>query len=171
MATVSEKTPAAISATVNGTVITIQASNGRYFTIDAEQLSPENRLAAIMQGLRKKLVDPAAMSRNPDTGASATIDDKFEACEEVGLRIKNGGDWNKVRGDGTGPVKGGMLLRALIAIFGKTEEETRALLDECSDDEVKALRDSPKVQAKIAEFKRANSKIDVDALMAAKFGA
>lgn len=171
MATVSETKTPAISATVSGSVITVTASNGRFFSIDATALSEENRMAAIMQGLRKKLVDPAAMSRNPDTGASATIDDKFDACEEVGLRIKNGGEWNKTRGDGTGPVKGGMLLRALMALFGKSEEETRTLLDGCTDEEVKALRDSPKVQAKIAEFKRANSKIDVDALLASKFGA
>lgn len=171
MATASKNTPA-ISAEVNDTQLILTFSNGKELRLSANELSSDIRTAAMMHGLKQKLVDAAAIARNPDNGQSATIEDKVNAVCEVFERITSpDGTWNKVRGDGTGPVKGGMLLRALIAIFGKTEEETRALLDSCSDDEVKALRDSPKVQAKIAEFKRANSKIDVDALLASKFGA
>lgn len=169
MATKSEPSVPDIGATVTGSVITITSRGGRSFSLDAATLSPELREAAIMQGLRKKLVDPAALSRDPDTGASATIDDKFDACLEVYERLTNGGPWNKQRGDGSGAGGTGLLVRALMALTGNSEEETKALLESCSDDEVKALRGQPKVAAKMAEFKTVNKSVDLGAL-SAKFG-
>ena len=167
MATTTTKTPA-VSAEVTDSVLTLTFSNGKTLTVDAQALSDTIRTAAMMHGLKQKLVDAAAIARNPDTGATATIEDKLEAvCEVYERIILPEGTWNKVRGDGTGTGNGGgLLVRALMALFNKNEEETRTLLDGCSDEEVKALRNSPKVAVKMAELKAAKSKVDTDSLFA-----
>ena len=172
MAIQSEKKTPTVSADVSGTSLVLTFASGETLTVDHTKLSGAIVDAAILHGLKQKLVDAAAISRNPDTGASATAQDKFDAVKEVYDRITSpDGTWNKIRGDGTGTGQGtGLLVRALMALFGKNEEDTRALLEACSDDEVKALRGSPKVAAKIAEFKAATSKVDTNALLA-KFGA
>jgi hypothetical protein len=164
-------TPAAVAATIDAHMLTLAFQHGKELIVDMRSLSPTIAQAAIMHGLKQKLVDAAAIARNPDTGASATIDDKFQAVLEVYERITSPtGTWNKVRGDGTGTGGTGLLVRALMAIFGKDEDSIRVQLDDCSDEEVKALRSSPKVAAKMAELKAAKSNIDTDALLS-KFGA
>ena len=173
MATISEtKKIPTVSADVSGTSLVLTFASGDVLTVDHTKLSGAIIDAAILHGLKQKLVDAAAISRNPDTGASATAQDKFDAVKEVYDRITSpDGTWNKIRGDGTGSGQGtGLLVRALMALSNKNEDETRALLEACSDDEVKALRGSPKVAAKIAELKNSNSKVDTDALLA-KFNA
>jgi hypothetical protein len=164
-------TPAAVAATIEGTILTLTFAHGEVLTVDSYNLSKQITDAAILHGLKQKLVDAAAIARNTDTGAAATIEDKYDAVREVFDRITSPtGTWNKVRGDGTGTGGTGLLVRALMAIFGKDEDSIRAQLDECTDDEVKALRSSPKVAAKMAELKAAKSNIDTDALLS-KFGA
>ncbi len=93
MATIKEKSVPTIAAriardtpdagyTVND-VLQLTFSNGRVITVQIGDL-PENIIGdALMHGLKQKLVDAAAMSRNPDTGRAASIDDKFAAVAEV----------------------------------------------------------------------------------------
>lgn len=173
MATINKtdtRTPT-IAADIAGSVLTLTASNGTVLTVDTDNLSSDIRQAAMLHGLKQKLVDAAAISRNPDTGASATVQDKIDAVQEVYDRITaTDGTWNKIRGDGTGGNGSGLLVRALMAMFGKTKVEIEAHLDGCTEDERKALRNAPKVAAKMAELKAASSNIDTDALLAG-FGA
>ena len=77
------------------------------------ELSTEILSQALLHGLKQKLVDAAAIARNIDTGASATIADKKEAVMEILTRLLEGA-WNKGRtaGDGTNG-KGSILLLAL----------------------------------------------------------
>lgn len=170
--TTDTKTVKAVASAIENGTLKLTFSHGKTLAIDATMLNPELLAYAALHGLKQKLVDAAAILRNPDTGASATIDDKYDAVREIYDRITSpDGTWNKVRGDGTGGgASVGLLVRALMAMTGKNEDDTRAQLDACTDDEVKALRGNPKVAAKIAEFKNAASKIDTGALLA-KFGA
>ena len=102
----------AISADIYGTVLTFTGSDGTEVRVDAALLSESVRHAAMMHGLKQKIGDAAALSRNPDTGRSATVADKMAAMEEVAARLRAGG-WNKDR-DGTGSTGvGGLLFRAL----------------------------------------------------------
>lgn len=82
-------------------------------TLSTQDLSPEILSQALLHGLKQKLVDAAAIARNVDTGASATIADKKEAVMEILTRLLEGA-WNKGRtaGDGTSG-KGSILLLAL----------------------------------------------------------
>ena len=165
--TKSEPKKSTVAASIEGTVLTLTFASGEILTVDSYNLSKQITDAAILHGLKQKLVDAAAIGRNPDTGASATPEDKFNAVKEIYDRITSpDGTWNKIRGDGTGSNGGGLLLRAMASLTGKTMEETQDILDGCSDDEIKALRATPKVQAKMAEFRKVKvSTVDVEALL------
>lgn len=111
---------------------------------------------AALHGLKQKIVDAAALSRNPDTGRSATAADKYNAMREVFQRVL-AGDWNKARGDGTG--SGGLLFAALCRLYTvKTPEDIRAFLEGKTAAEQAALRKNPKVAAVIETIKAERAK-------------
>jgi hypothetical protein len=121
---------------------------------------------ALLHGLKQKMVDAAAISRNPDTGRSATIDDKFNAMKEVHDRLHSG-SWNKVRDGGSG-TKGGLLFRALCMMYpDKTAEAIRAFLDKKTAAEKTALRNTKKIADIILTLKddEAGDDVDTDAML------
>ncbi len=142
-----------IAATVTGATLYLAFSNGEKLTIGASDLTDEIRAAAMMHGLKQKLVDAAAISRNPETGRSATVQDKFDAVREVADRLL-AGEWNKAREGGAGSGVS-LLLAALIRLYDgrKTKDEVVAFLDGKTDAEKAALRANPKVAPIIAEIK------------------
>lgn len=109
------------------------------------------RNACMWHGLKQKLVDAAAMSRNPETGRAATIADKRNAVEEVLERLQ-AGEWNKVR---EGGASGGLLYRALVRLYDgrKTADEIKAFLESKTDAEKAALRKNSKVAAIIEQIR------------------
>lgn len=146
------RTPA-IDATTNADALTVTLafSNGQTLSIDATTLSGDIQAMATLHGLKQKLVDAAAISRNPDTGRSATIDDKFAAVKEVYDRLL-AGQWNKTREGGS--VKGGLLFRALCILYAdKTPEAIRAFLEKKTAAEKTALRNTAKIADIILQFK------------------
>lgn len=113
---------------------------------------------AALHGLKQKIVDAAALSRNPDTGRSATAADKYDAMREVFNRIL-AGEWNKTRGDGSGTGAGGLLFAALCRLYpAKTPEDIRAFLDGKTNAEQAALRKNPKIAAVIETIKAERAK-------------
>lgn len=165
MTTQTTKTPT-IDATITGDTLRLVFSHGEAMTLRTGMLSAEIIQQATMHGLKQKLVDAAAISRNPDTGKSATVQDKFDAVLEVYDRLC-AGQWNKNR-EGGGAT-GGLLLRALLAMHDgrKTREQIEAFLADKTDAEKAALRANPKVAAIIATLKvdKADKGIDTDALL------
>lgn len=138
-------------------------SNGEQLEIRTDRLSADIGLQATLHGLKQKLVDAAALSRNPATGRSATIEDKYNAVREVYDRLM-AGQWNKNRGDGTGVGVGGLLFRALCRLYsGKTPDQIRAFLGGKTKEEQSALRKNPRVAAIIETIKAESAKTpDVD---------
>lgn len=165
MATTPTRTPV-IDATVDGTILTLAFSNSEVLTINADSLSDEIRTAAMMHGLKQKLVDAAAIARNPDTGRSATPDDKYNAVREVYDRItQSDGTWNKGRtGEGSG-AGNGLLLSALMELRGLPREKVEAYLADKTKEQKAALRDNAKVAPIIARLKAARSKVNSDDLL------
>lgn len=158
-------TKTGITADIYGTILTLTFSDGNELIVDAANLSEDIRGAAIMHGLKQKLVDAAAIPRNTDTGRSATLADKYDAIKEVADRITSiGGTWNKVRGDGES-AGNGLLVRALMQMSGKSRSEMETKLEPMSKEQKAALRNNPKVAAIIAELKAAQSDIDSDELL------
>ena len=152
-------------AALNGVEITF--ADGHRKTLLVEDLSQEILTHALLHGLKQKLVDAAAISRNPDTGKSATVADKRAAVEAVLARLAAGA-WNAARGEG-GTGAGGLLFRALVRLYDgkKTVEDIREFLAGKDKKEQAALRKNPRVAAIIVEIQaeQADSDIDTDDLL------
>jgi hypothetical protein len=165
MNTTNQKT--AIKATIEGMKLTLSFAHGPQIEINAGELSDDIFNQAVMHGLKQKLVDAAAISRNPDTGLSATIADKFDAVRTVYDRLI-GGEWNAIRVGGGN--SGGLLYRALVRLYGerKTPEQLKEYLNSKTDAEKAALRKNPKIAAIIVEIQAENAddSIDSDELLA-----
>lgn len=143
----------AIEAMISGNVLELTFANGERLSIDASQLTPDIAAQAMMHGLKQKLVDAAAISRNPDTGRSATVDDKFTAVREVFDRLI-AGEWNKRR-EGGGASGGGLLLSALVRLYSgrKTEQQLREYVTGLTEKEQATLRASERIAPIIAAIK------------------
>lgn len=157
----TKKTPDIAVATILGTdntkiemclgTLNIDFKNGKGLQLNADALSPEVLALALMHGLKQKLVDAAAITRDPETGRSATIETKYDAVKAVLTRLESG-EWNKRR---EGGVTGGLLLRALSRMYAgrKTVDQLREYLESKSDKEKAALRKNPKVAEHIEEIR------------------
>lgn len=143
--------------------LTLTFSNGKVIELHSDQLSQEIVTQALMHGLKQKLVDAAAMSRNTDTGQSATIQDKYQAVREVYERLL-AGEWNKRR---EGTETGSLLLRALIVMKPeKTREQLQTYLDGLTKAQQAALRANPKVAEVIAQMRaKPDTSVDTDAML------
>lgn len=149
-----------IETTISGVILGMAFDNGQTLSLSAGQLTEEIRNAALMHGLKQKLVDAAAISRNPDTGRSATTEDKYSAVREVYDRLLSG-QWNKQREGGSGGNSGGLLFRALSRLYAaKTPEQIREFLEAKSDAEKATLRKLPAVAAIIEQLKAESVKTD-----------
>lgn len=149
----------------------LRCSNGESLFLNPDTLTDSIRTQALIHGLKQKLVDAAAISRNPDTGKAATPDDKWAAVMEVFNRITGAGGeapaWNKTREGGAGA--GGLLMRALCRLYpAKTPDQIREYLDGKTDAEKTALRKNPKVATMIEEIRAETGKaanVDTDELL------
>lgn len=156
-----------IRATVNPDLneLKLEFAHGKVLFVHPDKLTAELQRMAKLHGLKQKLVDAAAISRNPDTGRSATIEDKYAAVKAVYDRLLSGA-WNEPR-EGGGA--GSLLYKALCRMQpSKTPEAIREWLDKKSDAEKAALRKNPKVAAIILEIQAENAKdegIDSEALL------
>lgn len=163
MATTKTTTPPAIAAdflnetgapcgiTEDAQVLRLTYADGDTLRLALRQLPDAILSAAVWHGLKQKLVDAAAISRDPETGRAATLDTKKRAVAEVHERLL-AGQWNKVR---EGVATGGLLLSALIRMYDgrKTREELEVYLSGKTDAEKAALRVNPKVAAIIEAIK------------------
>lgn len=159
-----------VTTDTDALTVTLTFGNGKTLAIDATTLAGDIQAMATLHGLKQKLVDAAAISRNPDTGRSATIDDKYNAVKEVYDRLL-AGQWNKGRADGTTGT-GGYLFRALCILYAaRTPETIREFLTKKSKKEQATLRTTPKIKAIIDDLKLADAEkgdgdgMDTDAML------
>ena len=148
-------------------ILTLQFANGEQLALDAANVPREIQLQAMMHGFKQKLVDAAAISRNPETGRAASVADKFQAVKTVYDRLL-AGQRNAVREGGT--ATGGLLLQALCRMYEgrKTVEELKAFLAGKTDAEKTALRKNPRVAAIIEDIRAEQGKaagINTDELL------
>jgi hypothetical protein len=161
------KRNAAISATIDGNTLMLTFANGKTLIMRGDALTSDVQQYAMMHGLKQKLVDAAAISRNPETGRAATVEDKYQAVKTVYDRLL-AGQWNATR-EGGGNA-GGLLFQALCRMYAgrKTAEDIKAFLAEKTDAEKTALRKNPRVAAIIEEIRAEQGKtanIDTDELL------
>ena len=154
----------------NGTLV-LTFRHGEVLRIHPESLAPEIQRAAMLHGLKQKLVDAAAISRDTTTGRAATIATKFDAVKEIFDRITGAGgeapSWNKPRAGGAGG-QGGLLARAIARYKGVEVAAAKAYLDRLTDAQKQALRVAPQIATIINELRAESAKpagIDADALL------
>ena len=159
-----------VSITDDGALI-LEFRHGETLRVHPEALNPEIQRAAMLHGLKQKLVDAAAISRDTATGRAATIVTKFEAVKEIFDRITGAGgeapSWNKPRAGGAGG-QGGLLARAIARYKGVEVAAAKAYLDRLADAQKQALRVDPRIATIINELRMESAKpagIDTDALL------
>jgi len=158
-----------IEATVtDGGTLTLEFRHGETLTLRPEALTPEIQRAAMLHGLKQKLVDAAAIARDTATGRAATIQTKFDAVKEIFDRITGENpSWNKPRAGGAGG-QGGLLARAIARYKNVALEQAKAYLDRLTDAQKQALRVDHRIAAVINELRLETAKpagIDTDALL------
>ena len=151
----------------DGQVIGVFAGNDKpVVLVNVKKLTDEVRNAALFHGLKQKLVDSAALSRDPKTGKSATPAEKMAAVLETAANLASG-IWN-TRGTGDGP-SDGLLVTALCEMQPKKDPaKIREWVGGQDKAAQAALRANPKVAAIIARIntERAAAKgIDTDNLL------
>ena len=158
-----------IEATVenNGTLV-LTFRHGETLRLHPESLAPEIQRAALLHGLKQKLVDAAAISRDTTTGRAATIATKFDAVKEIFDRITGENpSWNKPRAGGQGG-QGGLLARAIARFKSVPVEAAKAYLERLTDAQKQALRVDPRIATIINELRLESARpagIDTDALL------
>ena len=161
-----------IEATITeGGNLTLTFRHGERLMVFVDQLAPEIQRMAMLYGLKQKLVDAAAISRDTATGRAATIATKFAAVKEVFDRITGAGGeapaWNKPRAGGAGG-QGGLLARAIARYKNVEVAAAKAYLDRLTDAQKQALRVDPRIATIINELRAESAKpagIDTDALL------
>lgn len=159
-----------VSAVTDNNSLTINFSDKRSLTILVVDLDIAIQRQAMIHGLKQKLVDAGAISRDPITGGTASIEDKYNAIKEVFDRITGDNpQWNKNRETGTGgSASGGLLLRALIRLYpAKTPDSLKTYVDSKTKSEQAALRANPKIAAIIDTLRAEKTgNIDSDDMLA-----
>ena len=167
MNTTKRNAAIAIDIQMPAGILTLTFANGKALTIGKNDLTEEQQTRALLRGVKEKLVDAAAISRNPETGRPATIDDKYNAVKAVYDRLL-AGQWNAAR-EGGGGGSGGLLFKALCRMYSnKSPEQIAAFLAGKTDAEKTALRKNPKIAAIIEELRAETGKaanIDTDELL------
>ena len=161
-----------IEATVTDDgALVLEFRHGEVLRLHPESLNPEIQRAAMIHGLKQKLVDAAAISRDTATGRAATIVTKFDAVKEIFDRITGAGgeapSWNKPRAGGAGG-QGGLLARAIARYKNVEVAAAKAYLDRLTDAQKQALRVDPRIATIINELRMESAKpagIDTDALL------
>ena len=170
MTTTTTKKDIEATVTDDGALI-LYFRHGGTLELRPAALAPEIQRAAMLHGLKQKLVDAAAIARDTATGRAATISTKYDAVKEVFDRITGAGgeapSWNKPRAGGTGG-QGGLLARAIARYKNVTIEQAKAYLDRLTDAQKQALRVDHRIAAIINELRLESAKpagIDTDALL------
>lgn len=173
MAIITTKRTPDLTSDIFNSTLTINFSSGGELAVDVLTLPEDIKLAAMLHGIKQKYMDGAAIPRNTETGRSATVAEKEAAVRAIHERITSGGGWNANR-EGEQKQQGGMFLRAMMAITGKSHEEMKKALEAMSKEQIAALKKNPKVIDKMAELEALNVKPDAlaasDALLAGLMG-
>jgi hypothetical protein len=155
----------AVSCDIFLKVLTLNFSDGRTLEVDTATLPATILHEAMMQGLKKKLVDGAALACSTVSGRSASIADKYDGVKEIFDRLTSGPEatWNKVRG--SGDAGAGLFLRAMMKVTGKSRQDADTAIAAFSKEQLAALKKNPRILAVMEELRPVDTSIDTDSLL------
>lgn len=164
------KTPVVDVKRMDDGRLQISVLNAGSIVFDPTKAHADVRNYAAFHGFKQRFVDAAAMSRDTETGAPATPQEKYEAIEALVAWYESGTDkWSRVTEAGP---RGGYLFEALCRVYGhkKAPSEIRAWLDGLSDKEQAALREDdaiePVIRAIKAEKNAGKPQVDTKSILA-----
>lgn len=168
MTNTTKRPMTAVACEITGRVLTITFGNGNVLKVSADDLNADTQRDAMMHGLKQKLIDAAAISRDTETGRAASVEDKERAVRAVAERLLRG-EWNAVARSGGG--SGGLLHTALMRLYpNMTDVRVKAFLEGKTEAEKLALRSDPRIARLIdairAERVAGKASIDANALLA-----
>lgn len=99
-----------------------QLNVGEIVGLEAYASLTEVGKTMILHGGTQKIADKAALSRNPDTGRSATPQDKLEAMAGLCDHLNNGGAW-EMRAPSSKKLDRAALFESLAEITGRAASE------------------------------------------------
>lgn len=132
--------------------ITFRVLGAGAVTLQMVRMSEVNVNRAAVHGMIQRISDRAAIGRDPETGASATPQEKLAAMQALVDHYHTGtSEWSMVaKGEGA---QRGLLFQALcIAYPNRKPEEIREWLGKRSKAEQAKLRQSEKIAVIIAEL-------------------
>lgn len=176
---------ATIETKIDGMRLTVTVAGLEPIVVNADTLPDNVKAYAMMHGLKQKICDAAALSRDTESGQPATPHAKHGAMTAIFSNLL-AGLWNKPSEGGV--AGGGVLLRALCQLSGKAVDVVRAGLDATiqrtmtenagmSEGKARAtvyaaMRANPKVadavrriEAEDAKTSGASARVDTDAML------
>lgn len=147
-------------------VVTMTWADGIVDKLEIAKLSKAIIEAAIENGIKQKLGDAAAISRDPITGRSATIQTKRERVRAVAQNLLNGHWIAPTRsGNGGGDSIRRTLIDALLQLNPSLDRErVTAAITAKSHAEILAMRAVPRVASVIAQLAGAGN-VDADGML------
>jgi hypothetical protein len=162
-----QKSNSTITTIVDGNQVLFTVLGAGSVTLDLDKVNKALHQAFMVHGAKQRISDRAAISRNPETGLSATPQDKLEAMRELVEHYHSGtSEWNLRTGSGR--QDGGLLVQALMKAYpDKGLERVREYVKGLKADEKNALMVSPKLKAIVDELRAAATKsVDTEELLA-----
>lgn len=155
---------------VQAGTVTFTATDGEQLVFRAANAHPDMRRYAEFHGWKQRLSDTAALSRNGQTGKSATDSERMGEIRRLAAYYESGADSWSMRASGEPREVGGLVLRAVAAIQGVSVDEMRERLtakaEKLETTERKLLNQlakSPAVAAKMAELAPVSEEEQLDA--------
>ena len=118
--------------------ITFTVAGAGTCQINVGALTPEVQQRAMFHGLTQKVQDKAAISRNPDTGRSASPQDKLAAMVALCDHLNGGGAW-EMRQPSKARLDRASLFEALAEVTGKDAAGIELRFRDRPDDVLKAF--------------------------------
>lgn len=147
-----QKSNSVITHRVDGPVIVFSVIGVGEIELNTENLHTDVAARAAIHGMIQRISDAAAIPRDPETGKSATPQEKYDAMAALVAHYESGtAEWSRV-GQGTGEPRG-QLFRALCVVYpNRAQSEIREWLNGKSKAEQATMRATQKVRDAVATF-------------------
>jgi hypothetical protein len=150
MVTETKRMPV-VRTTIEDGVLIVAVEGVGQLTVDPKDMPTAVNEYAVLHGYKQKIVDAAAIERDPATGRPATPRAKFDAMSEVWESLQAGA-WNRT-GSGDGTVSDGLLISALVEYLGQPAEAVRAAVAGWDKRTQAAMRTDPAIAPIVARLR------------------
>ena len=138
---------ATVVSTIDNGVLTITVQGFDPIRVDPTDYPNELVEFAALHGLKQRYVDAAAL------GAGSTPGEKHAAIMALVTHHRDTGEWARVAGAGSGAGGDGLLVRAVMEVFGLDRDTARAQVGAMDKKTQHALRSAPELAPVIARLR------------------